>query len=115
MIDRTVIHNLLLTAADAVYLFVIERDSKSVFETRLGVVLFLALLPIIWSKWLRAHRARRAATYFCSAGVVFVYFLVERGPNDLGTSIGGIAFVVGLAWLIFQVRVKAEPDEGEAD
>jgi hypothetical protein len=115
MFDRTLLGNLLLTACDAVYLFVIERNSKSAFETRLGVGLFLSLLWVIWSEWLRAHNARLAATYFCTAGAVFVHFLVERGHDDLGTSIGGFAFLVGLVWLVFQLRLKTEPDEGKAD
>jgi hypothetical protein len=115
MFDRTLLGNLLLTTGDAVYLFVIERDSKSVFEARLGVGLFLALLWVIWSKWLRTRRARLAALTPCFMGAFFVLFLVERGPRDLGTFIGGAGFLVGLIGLVYKLRSKAEPDEGEAD
>ncbi|MGD0548106.1 MAG: hypothetical protein ABR991_09830 [Terracidiphilus sp.] len=115
MLDRKSLLNLLLTAAVVVFFFVLDRVSISGFETKLSVGLCLTLLLVIWSKWLSVHRARLTASYPCLAGFYFVLFLVERGPNDFGTQIGGVMFLIGLVGFIYILRTKAEPDEDEAD
>ena len=106
---------MLLTAAVVEYFFVLDRLSTSRFDTNLVIVLCLALISVIWSKRLRARRARLVASNPCLMGAFFVHFLVERGPRDLGTFIGGAGFLVGLIGLVYKLRSKAEPDSNEAD
>ena len=115
MFDRKLLQDLLLTAADVVFFFVLDRVSISGFETKLTVGLCLTLLLVIWSKWLRVHRARLVASNPCLMGAFFVLFLVERGPGDLGTFIGGAGFLVGLIGLVYKLRSKSGSDDIEPD
>ena len=112
MFDRKLIHNLILTAADAVYFYVLESTSKSSFERKLSVGLGFVLLLIIWSKWLSRYHARLAASGPCCMGAFFIYFLIEHGRKDLGTFFGAAGFLVGLIGLVFKLRSKAKPNDG---
>ncbi|MGD0799720.1 MAG: hypothetical protein ABR906_00240 [Terracidiphilus sp.] len=113
MLGRKLLHNLLPTATVVVFFFVLDRRSITGFEARLTVGLCLTLLLIIWSEWLKARRLRLTASYPCLFGFYFVLFLVERGPGDLGTLIGGAGFLLGLALLFRRLRSKKEPTPDE--
>jgi hypothetical protein len=115
MFDRKLLLNLLSTTAVVGFFFVLARVSISSFETRLSIGLCLTLLLVIWSKWLRTRLARRTATYLCLAVFYFVLFLVEHGPGDLGTQIGGVMSLIALFGLVFQLRSNAVSDENEVD
>jgi hypothetical protein len=111
MFDRRLRRNLPLTAALAVFVFFLSRDSKPGFETRLAIGLSVVLLIAIWSKQLRERRATSAVLSTCLMGSYLVLFWVERGPGDLGTIMGGLGFLAGLAWVVVQWRSKTAPDD----